>query len=113
MSENKTDEPKLDLILSLVQTQNELIKRLENQLSLKNAWSQSKWLTTGQLAELTNNKVGTITAWIARGKIPFSICKKVIKGKSYKYLIDSRKGPAAIESLKQGIEYKEGGNSND
>ena len=113
MSENKTDEPKLDLILSLVQTQNEHIKRLEKQLSLKNSWSQSKWLTTGQLAELTNNKVGTITAWIARGKIPFSICKKVIKGKSYKYLIDSRKGPAAIECLKQGIEYKEGGNSND
>ena len=50
MSENKTDEPKLDLILSLVQTQNELIKRLENQLALKklvesiqmaNNWSTS------------------------------------------------------------------------
>ena len=109
MSENKTDEPKLDLILSLVQTQSELIKRLERQLELKNSWIESKWITTGELAEITKNKTGTVTNWIYKGKIPSAIIKKVTKGKSHKYLINGREGVKAIECIKQGIEYVAGG----
>ena len=68
MSVDTTVEPKLDLILALVRTQAEKIASLEHQLKIRHAWNLSKWVTTGELAELTKNKVGTVTNWIYTGK---------------------------------------------
>ena len=105
MSVDTTVEPKLDLILALVRTQAEKIASLEHQLKIRHAWNLSKWVTTGELAELTKNKVGTVTNWIYTGKIPKTITKKVTKGKTHKWLIDSKKGIKAIECIKLNIDY--------
>ena len=105
MSVDTTVEPKLDLILALVRSQGEKIASLEHQLKIRHAWNLSKWVTTGELAELTKNKVGTVTNWIYTGKIPKTITKKVTKGKTHKWLIDSKKGIKAIECIKLNIDY--------
>ena len=60
---------------------------------------------SSELAELTKNKVGTVTNWIYTGKIPKSITKKVTKGKTHKWLIDSKKGIKAIECIKLNIDF--------
>ena len=69
----QTADAKLDLVLALVRTQAEKIASLEHQLKIRHAWNLSKWVTTGELAELTKNKVGTVTNWIYTGKIPKTI----------------------------------------
>ena len=101
----QTADAKLDLVLALVQSQAEKIASLEHQLKVRHSWNLSKWVTTGELAELTKNKVGTVTNWIYTGKIPKSITKKVTKGKTHKWLIDSKKGIKAIECIKLNIDF--------
>ncbi len=104
-----TADAKLDLVLALVQSQAEKIASLEHQLKVRHSWNLSKWVTTSELAELTKNKVGTVTNWIYTGKIPKTITKKVVNGKTHKWLIDSKKGIKAIECIKLNIDFIDGG----
>ena len=99
-------EAKVDLLLAMVEDQSSKVNKLVKKYGLIS--DIPKWVTVGELAEITNAKSGSITNWIYKGKIPKSICKKKEKGKVYNWLIDSAEGRKAIEAIKLGIEYKEG-----
>ena len=99
-------EAKVDLCIALLQEQSTKVNTLVKKYGLIS--DLPKWVTVGELAEITNAKSGTITNWIYKGKIPKSICKKKEKGKVFSWLIDSLEGKKAIEAIKLGVEYKEG-----
>jgi len=99
-------ETKVDLVLALLQEQSSKVNTLCKKYGLIS--DLPKWVTVGELAEITGAKSGTITNWIYKGKIPKSICKKKELGKKYNWLIDSAEGKKAIEAIKQNVEYKEG-----
>ena len=99
-------EAKVDLCLALLQEQSTKVNTLVKKYGLIS--DIPKWVTVGELAEITNAKSGSITNWIYKGKIPKSIGKKKEKGKVYNWLIDSKEGRKAIEAIKLGIDYKEG-----
>ena len=90
-------ETKLDLMLAMQEELHARLKNLEKKYSPLVAGEIPKWLSTGEMGQLTNTKTGTITNWIYKGKIPQSIIKKKEKGKTYSWLIDSKKGKRAIE----------------
>ena len=99
-------EAKVDLMLALLQEQFTQVNQLTKKYGLIS--DIPKWVTTGELATLTNTKSGTITNWIYKGKIPKAILKKRTKGKIYSWLIDSAEGKKAIVAIKMGVDYKEG-----
>ena len=99
-------EAKVDLMLALLQEQSTKLNTFTKKYGLIS--ETPKWVTCGELAEITNTKSGTITNWIYKGKIPKSICKKKEMGKKYNWLIDSKEGKRAIECIKLGIDYREG-----
>ena len=100
-------DAKVDLMLALLEDQSTKLNKLTKKYGLISDFP--KWVTTGELAEITKNKTATVTNWIYKGKIPSTIIKKVTKGKSHKYLINGTEGVKAIECIKQGIEYVAGG----
>ena len=75
-----TADAKLDLVFAIVQSQAEKFASLEHQLKVRHSWNLSKWVTTGEFAEVT-------------------------KGKTHKWLIDSKKGIKAIECIKLNIDF--------
>tara|TARA_Y100000114_G_scaffold149193_1_gene163053 strand:+ start:319 stop:633 length:315 start_codon:yes stop_codon:yes gene_type:complete len=99
-------EAKVDLMLALLQEQSTKVNTLVKKYGLIS--ETPKWVTCGELAEITNTKSGTITNWIYKGKIPQSILKKKTRGKVYNWLIDSTEGQKVIEAIRLGIDYKEG-----
>jgi len=99
-------EAKVDLVLALLQEQSTKVNTLVKKSGLIS--DTPKWVTCGELAEITNTKSGTITNWIYKGKIPQSILKKKLRGKVYNWLINSSEGTKAIEAIKMGVDYKEG-----
>ena len=101
-------ETKLDLMLAMQEELHARLKNLEKKYSPLVAGEIPKWLSTGEMGQLTNTKTGTITNWIYKGKIPKSILKKKTRGKVYNWLIDSAEGQKVIEALRLGIDYKEG-----
>ena len=103
---SNTLDAKVDLMLALLEDHSSKLNQLVKKYGLKS--DVPKWVTTGELAQLTNSKSGTITSWICNGKIPKTIIKKKIKGKTYNWLIDSEKGRNCIECIKAGQEYCEG-----
>ena len=98
-------EAKVDLCLALLQEQSTKVNTLVKKYGLIS--DMPRWVTVGELAEITNSKSGTITNWIYKDKIPKSILKKKTKGKIYSWLIDSTEGKKAIEAIKLGVEYVE------
>ena len=100
-----TLDAKVDLMLALLEEQSTKLNQLTKKYGLIS--DVPKWVTTGELALITNSKSGTITSWICSGKIPQTILKKKIKGKTYNWLIDSEKGRNCIECIKAGKEYSE------
>ncbi len=99
-------EAKVDLMLALLQEQSTKVNTLVKKYGLIS--ETPKWVTCGELAEITNTKSGTITNWIYKGKFPESILKKKTRGKVYNWLIDSTEGQKVIEAIRLGIDYKEG-----
>ena len=99
-------EAKVDLMLALLQEQSTKLNTFTKKYGLIS--ETPKWVTCGELAEITNTKSGTITNWIYKGKIPKSILKKKTRGKVYNWLIDSAEGQKVVEAIRLGIDYKEG-----
>ena len=99
-------EAKVDLMLALLQEQSTKVNTLVKKYGLIS--ETPKWVTCGELAEITNTKSGTITNWIYKGKIPKSILKKKTRGKVSNWLIDCTEGQKVIEAIRLGIDYKEG-----
>ena len=99
-------DAKVDLMLAVLEEHSSKLNQLTKKYGLIS--DVPKWVTTGELALLTNCKSGTITSWICNGKIPKTIIKKKIKGKTYNWLIDSEKGKNCIDCIRAGKEYCEG-----
>ena len=56
-------ETKLDLMLAMQEELHARLKNLEKKYSPLVAGEIPKWLSTGEMGQLTNTKTGTITKW--------------------------------------------------